>query len=646
MVSRLSVRVVVVNDCDDLVGVSLCAFPTEVISAGRIARRMQESGIAASNLTGCLADAGGVRGDTMKYYVVILLLAVWMVNGSQVSAQRLEASNISFNNDTAFNVVEGAGAGSFKWGVLRGQGNIPPRTARHARVENFRVISSADPFERVAILWSGWEGNGGDRAEYWLHNVYKSAPVYMGAMVGQTWGGFDLFRIRLWNSEFFTWQPRAAIDCVYIESAPRPRLTQNPDPLWTDLNTFDRNPNKPGVQMDPGLLPQFDIQLQTGQVGARRDTVLLKRVTGLDNYVDDPRASPFQDDVMMNAVLTQRVNSGSVETLTSASPFIRWTTFDATLNRTIPNQTGTVNYSFVDTNGQCLSRFPQGSRIALTYSGEVLHTPYNTAGDPLSTPPRDLIDDLRDGNNMSMDLQGMSYTITGAITQSGTITDEDAPPGCVPKSPGTLDITFNLQDFGLPLDYNVTLTGAKLSPDTVRWSVDQTPNLCVTINTPDFSGNVFIRRIWGQLTARAQQVPIFNDDLCDEFYTLNLTPINGDDGNWLNVEAYALVCQVFDLTRINVQARQFAYQLAGGGDFTSGDPRYLDSWASGQLIELVLLGDVNGNGLVDDSDLLQVLFDFGRTGNDIPADLNTDGVVDDADLLLVLFNFGRQYCQP
>ena len=52
-----------------------------------------------------------------------------------------------------------------------------------------------------------------------------------------------------------------------------------------------------------------------------------------------------------------------------------------------------------------------------------------------------------------------------------------------------------------------------------------------------------------------------------------------------------------------------------------------------------VLGDVDDNGCVDDSDLLQVLFTFGATGRD-DADLNCDQVVDDADLLEVLLNFG------
>jgi WD40 repeat protein len=48
--------------------------------------------------------------------------------------------------------------------------------------------------------------------------------------------------------------------------------------------------------------------------------------------------------------------------------------------------------------------------------------------------------------------------------------------------------------------------------------------------------------------------------------------------------------------------------------------------------------DVNGNGCVDDADLLVVLFTFGSSISD--GDVNGDGVVDDADLLQVLFDFG------
>ncbi len=55
---------------------------------------------------------------------------------------------------------------------------------------------------------------------------------------------------------------------------------------------------------------------------------------------------------------------------------------------------------------------------------------------------------------------------------------------------------------------------------------------------------------------------------------------------------------------------------------------------------LAVNGDVNGDGCVDDLDLLEVLFLFGETGA-LPADTNGDEVVDDTDLLTVLFHFGQ-----
>jgi probable HAF family extracellular repeat protein len=52
-------------------------------------------------------------------------------------------------------------------------------------------------------------------------------------------------------------------------------------------------------------------------------------------------------------------------------------------------------------------------------------------------------------------------------------------------------------------------------------------------------------------------------------------------------------------------------------------------------------GDVDGNGCVDDADLLAVLFAFGNSGEVLGrTDVNCDGIADDADLLQVLFNFG------
>ena len=52
----------------------------------------------------------------------------------------------------------------------------------------------------------------------------------------------------------------------------------------------------------------------------------------------------------------------------------------------------------------------------------------------------------------------------------------------------------------------------------------------------------------------------------------------------------------------------------------------------------LLNGDVNGDNIVDDADLLYILMHYGMRTPDY--DLNGDTLIDDADLLIVLFNFG------
>ncbi len=78
--------------------------------------------------------------------------------------------------------------------------------------------------------------------------------------------------------------------------------------------------------------------------------------------------------------------------------------------------------------------------------------------------------------------------------------------------------------------------------------------------------------------------------------------------------------------------------LSDGRVLLAGDaPMAGGEW--GVMVALIgRLGDTNGDGCVDDADLLRVLTAFGSDA--FAADLNADGIVDDADLLEVLFAFG------
>lgn len=72
-------------------------------------------------------------------------------------------------------------------------------------------------------------------------------------------------------------------------------------------------------------------------------------------------------------------------------------------------------------------------------------------------------------------------------------------------------------------------------------------------------------------------------------------------------------------------------------DFTGGG-RSLDGYVDNLYFAIMPLADLNGDGCVNDGDLLEVLFAFGQSG--VPQDLDGDGIVSDSDLLIVLFSFG------
>jgi len=93
----------------------------------------------------------------------------------------------------------------------------------------------------------------------------------------------------------------------------------------------------------------------------------------------------------------------------------------------------------------------------------------------------------------------------------------------------------------------------------------------------------------------------------------------------------------------NIEPPCTPYNCPGGlTDGLEGLPDFEPSRCEGELPDTLTLylSDVNGDGCIDDADLLQVLLHFGETW-DGGEDINWDGIVDDADLLTLLMDFGR-----
>jgi hypothetical protein len=81
--------------------------------------------------------------------------------------------------------------------------------------------------------------------------------------------------------------------------------------------------------------------------------------------------------------------------------------------------------------------------------------------------------------------------------------------------------------------------------------------------------------------------------------------------------------------------------LSANGRYLVGLGRQLGGQFRLFWLDMGRLGDVDGDGCVDDGDLLEVLFSFGARGMNLRGDLDGDGMVGESDLLEVLLHFGE-----
>jgi hypothetical protein len=240
-----------------------------------------------------------------------------------------------------------------------------------------------------------------------------------------------------------------------------------------------------------------------------------------------------------------------------------------------------------------------------------------------------IVTNLEQGGKLYWKFNSGQYNITGALSLSGNISASDPiefPLQDLNNDGLKLDVLLDLEELGLDIDYVLPLIGTVVSENAneaiIRWAADVNPNRCVTVNISGTQVQVLITLLAGALQARVTPIACQSNPYNSEWQnvTLQFEDNGGDANNFLRVEGY-LFCPdeptgaLFATAVINTMDWE---SYAGG--FTG------------------VFGNVNGDDIVDDADLLQVLFNFGS--NDAASDANGDGIVDDADLLTVLFNFG------
>jgi hypothetical protein len=242
-----------------------------------------------------------------------------------------------------------------------------------------------------------------------------------------------------------------------------------------------------------------------------------------------------------------------------------------------------------------------------------------------------IVTNLEQGGKLYWKFNSGQYNITGALSLSGNISASNPlefPLQDLNNDGRKLDVELRIQDLfpDLGINYTLNLIGTVVSENSneaiLRWAADVNPNQCVTVSISGTTVQVLITRLAGALQARVTPIACQSNPYNSEWQnvTLQFEDNGGDANNFLHVEGY-LFCFQNQSTFATAIIDTMDWEAYGGG-FTG------------------VFGNVNGDNIVDDADLLQVLFNFGS--DDAATDTNGDGIVDDADLLTVLFNFGAE----
>jgi len=169
-------------------------------------------------------------------------------------------------------------------------------------------------------------------------------------------------------------------------------------------------------------------------------------------------------------------------------------------------------------------------------------------------------------DKIEFDLNAGNLVATGAINT--TIVIGNQSPVCITKSPNTLDVYLDLSALvGLPGLPTITLTGTALAGGSqIQWTTGPVDiNLCLRAQDTGLPADILIKRITGAslLVNLTLLDPPYNSAVCNDTFYVQMTPLGGNQFNFLDVEAYAL-CFESSFTRINGTVRDLNYEAFSG----------------------------------------------------------------------------------
>jgi len=246
--------------------------------------------------------------------------------------------------------------------------------------------------------------------------------------------------------------------------------------------------------------------------------------------------------------------------------------------------------------------------LAIANSGDGTVTILQNTGSP--TEPFDVFATINAGSNpLFIDIEDLDNNKTLDIVVFG------GGPGS-----GALRVLRNLGggNFGTPIQF--PLDGAPLS--LALWDMDSDGDVDVVAVVDDDDLGPVVRILRNDTDPKTGLISLTLFDPLDE--GLNPRLVTGADVTGEGND---------DLVTVNVTPATIG---AGGGGPTS------TLSIRPNLFSTTTPGDLNGDGVVNVSDLLILLGQWGTCAdpNNCPADLNDDGVVNVSDLLILLANWG------
>ncbi|MCS7208633.1 MAG: hypothetical protein NZ874_03595 [Fimbriimonadales bacterium] len=236
-----------------------------------------------------------------------------------------------------------------------------------------------------------------------------------------------------------------------------------------------------------------------------------------------------------------------------------------------------------------------------------------------------LADRLRQAGSISFKINNASYSIDVGV-ESCTTTFASGTTGAqntlvINFLPNSLDFEVTLNQVinaiasQQPVRFNATVSN---NGTRITWTAQNIPAPVCTIITINNTGYPFkIYNVFGTITVDLQPIPCQSDPLGVLGRNVNIR---------LNLDPSS---QVGFTGRVADQACFAEFLLACARAFNLDFEGYGGRCAA---------GDVDGNGCVNDQDLLTILLNFGGSGS---GDVDGNGTVNDQDLLIVLLNFGQ-----